>query len=259
MRYFFHIAYNGGNFHGWQRQTNSLSVQQWIEDNLSKIFNQKIVCIGCGRTDAGVHASQYFFHVDIEQNWDFDLKFKLNKMLGKDVFIIELIKMEEAFHAQFDAKERSYSYFIHRKKDPFLHDVSAEYELKDALIPKMEEALQLLLKYQDYKYLCKQPELYDNTLCNISSVSFKTSADLSKIRIDISSNRFLRRMVRLIVGNLVEIGKGKLSIETFESYLKLESSPAFFLAAYPQGLYLSKVKYDFLEREENQNLYPFTF
>ena len=257
MRYFFHIAYNGRNFHGWQRQSNSTSVQQWLEDNLSKISNQQITCIGCGRTDAGVHASQYFFHIEIQKAWDFDIVYKLNKMLGNEVFIIEVIKMEDGIHAQYDAVERSYSYFIHRDKDPFLHDVSALYELLDEQIPIMEQALELLLKYQDYRYFCKQAELNDNTLCNITAVSFRKNHDLNKIRIDITSNRFLRRMVRLIVGNLVEIGKGKLDIKIFESYLKLETKPEFFHAAYPQGLYLSKVKYKLLDRDKNEAFHPF--
>jgi len=178
--------------------------------------------------------------------------------ISEDEKTFELIKIDERVHAQFDAQSRSYSYFIHRKKDPFLHDVSSEYELLDEGIPKMEEALKLLLKYNDYKYFCKQAELYKTTICNISSVSFKTNENLSKIRIDITANRFLRRMVRLIVGNLIEIGKGKLTITDFESYLKLEGAPQYFHAAYPQGLYLSKVEYDFLIRGENDKFHPFS-
>ena len=119
MRYFFHIGYNGSNYRGWQRQNKAISVQQIFEENLSLVLKHPITCIGCGRTDAEVHANQFFFHIDVTQDWDFDLLLRLNIMLPRDIAVFDIIKVEDNSHAQFDAISRTYNYFIHTYKDPF--------------------------------------------------------------------------------------------------------------------------------------------
>lgn len=246
-RYFFHIAYKGTNYRGWQRQKKVLTIQELIENKLEEVFKYKIPCLGCGRTDAGVHAAQYFFHIDVKQEIDFDLKFRLNKMLPGDIAVFDVIKMEKDYHAQFDATERTYDYFIHTSKDPFLAGHSSLYLLENADLNKMKQAASLLSKYSDFRALCKTPDRHDNTICNIKSVKMFTNKQEDRIRFQITSNKFLKGMIRIFVFRLFEIGTGKLSIEEFEYYLKNKEASKFNNLAYPQGLYLSKVSYPFLD------------
>ena len=128
LRYFFHCAYKGGSYHGWQRQPDVLGVQQVLEETLSKVLKRRIICLGCGRTDAGVHASQYFFHIDVTESLPADLVFILNKMLPDDISIFDIIAVPSTHHAQFGATARTYDYLIHQTKDPFLQEISAQYE-----------------------------------------------------------------------------------------------------------------------------------
>ena len=124
MRYFLELSYNGKNYAGWQRQNNAISVQEVLEDNLSKILNNKIEIVGCGRTDAGVHAKQYFAHVDIEKALPENFLYRINNMLPEDIAIQKIFNVKPDFHARFDAINRTYKYFIHFEKNPFLEDYS---------------------------------------------------------------------------------------------------------------------------------------
>ncbi len=247
MRYFLHIGYNGYNYRGWQRQHEVLSIQEVLETHLSKLLKTKITCLGCGRTDAQVHASQYFFHMDVDKQWNFDLLFRLNKMLSEDIAIFEIIPMEGYPHAQLDAIRRTYDYFIHTYKDPFLHGLSSYYPLKDPNLRKMIKATKLLTKYSDYSSFCKSPDKNPSNLCFISSAQLFTDKNGDKLRFQITSNRFLKGMVRIIVMKLLEVGTGELALEEFENYLSLKEIPKKTVPAYPQGLYLSKVTYPFLD------------
>ena len=151
MRYFFHIAYHGTRYSGWQKHPRALSVQEVLETAMGKILKQPVAIVGCGRTDAHVHASQYFFHTDIEKEWDFDLFFRLNKILPDDIAIFDIIPMQGQPHARFDAVKRSYDYFIHTYKDPFLNKFSSLYPLYDLDFEKMKAAVALLPLYNDYR------------------------------------------------------------------------------------------------------------
>jgi tRNA pseudouridine38-40 synthase len=246
-RYFFHIGYNGFNYHGWQRQPKHLAIQEVLEENLRKALKEPVAISGCGRTDAQVHASQYFFHLDTKQNWDFDLVFRLNKMLPPDIAVFEIIPVSENSHAQFAAKQRTYDYFIHTYKDPFLSNLSSYYSEKGLDSDKMKEALSLLVQYNDYRAFCKSPDQYKHTLCNISSAKLFSGRRGENIRIQISSNRFLHGMIRAIVAKLIKIGNGQMSIEEFENLLAKKEAQKDLEFAYPQGLYLSKVVYPFLD------------
>lgn len=246
IRYFFHIGYKGKAYKGWQRQNNVLSVQEVLEDKLSDLLKTPVVCIGCGRTDAGVHASQYFFHADLSQKWDEKYFFLLNKILPSDIALFDVIEAGENQHAQLHATERTYDYFIHTQKSPFLSDLSSLYSLNLDVV-KMNEAALLLLKYTDFRCFCKSPDRHNHTICQIYSVRLFTDASGKKIRFQIKANRFLKGMIRIIVNQLLEIGSGTSSIEEFESYLISKTPPRFLNMAYPQGLYLSEIKYPFLE------------
>ncbi len=247
MRYFFHIGYLGTHYHGWQRQTKSVNVQEVIENALSQIFKREIVITGCGRTDAGVHASQFFFHVDLMQPWHFDLLFRINKVLPDDIAVFDILPLEGEPHARFDAISRTYDYFIHTYKDPFLHPLSSYYPEKNLKLDKMRAASSLLLRYNDYASFCKSPASYRTTICHITDASLFVDPSCKRLRFSISANRFLSKMIRVIVGKLLSVGRGDLSLETFESYLAIEQSLGEIEPAYPQGLYLSKVTYPFLD------------
>lgn len=247
MRHFFHIGYNGTNYRGWQRHPYGVNVQQVIEDCLRRILKTPIAIVGCGRTDAEVHASQFFFHLDVEKPWDFDLFFRLNKILPPDIAVFDIIPMEGMPHARFDAISRSYDYFIHTYKDPFLSSVSSLYLVKDLHLDRMKAAIALLPLYKDYRYLCITPADHESTICHVTSARLLTDRNGDRLRFQISANRFLSRMIRVIVGKLLQVGMGTLPLDEFESYLAAEKAPKALTPAYPQGLYLSKVTYPYLD------------
>lgn len=246
LRYFFHIAYLGTNYNGWQKHPDSVSVQQVLEESLSQIFKTPTYITGCGRTDAQVHASQFFFHLDVDTLWDFDLIFRLNNVLPDDVAVFDIIPMEGLPHARFDAVERSYDYFIHTYKDPFLSSFSSLYLVKDWNLANMQRAASLLLNYNDYHAFCKMPDRNEHTICNITAAQFYINPAGDRLRFHIAANRFLGKMVRIITGKLIDIGTGKLSVDEFERHLINPQLPQVIKPAYPQGLYLSKIKYPYL-------------
>ncbi len=247
MRYFVHIGYKGSRYCGWQRQPDKLSVQEVLELALSRIFKRPLTIFGCGRTDSGVHASQFFFHIDIETPWNFDLFFRLNRILPDDIAVFDIIPMEGLPHARFDAVERVYDFFIHTYKDPFLSETSSLYLRKSFDLQEMKKAVSLLPLYNDYRAFCKSPDKNEHTICHVSSSSLFINERADRIRFRISSNRFLGRMIRILARKLIEIGDGNLSIDEFESHLISKKIPEKILPAHPQGLYLSKVRYPYLD------------
>ena len=247
MRYFFHIGFNGYKYRGWQRQPIALNVQQVVESTLSKILKEPITIMGCGRTDAQVHASQFFFHVDISKEWDYDLLFRINKTLPNDIAVYEIIPVKDNQHARFDATQRTYDYFIHTYKDPFLNNFSSLYLERNLNLERMKEAVALLTRYNDYRALCKTPDDYRTTICKVTAATLFSDVSGDRLRLQISADRFLGKMIRIIMGKLLVIGRGELSVEEFESYLISRKTPETFEPAYPQGLYLSKVTYPYLD------------
>ncbi len=247
MRYFFHIGFNGYKYRGWQRQPIALNVQQVVESTLSKILKEPITIMGCGRTDAQVHASQFFFHVDISKEWDYDLLFRINKTLPNDIAVYEIIPVKDNQHARFDATQRTYDYFIHTYKDPFLNNFSSLYLERNLNLERMKEAVALLTRYNDYRALCKTPDDYRTTICKVTAATLFSDPSGDRLRLQISADRFLGKMIRIIMGKLLVIGRGELSVEEFESYLISKKTPETFEPAYPQGLYLSKVTYPYLD------------
>jgi len=247
LRYFFHIAYLGTKYCGWQKHPDGLNVQQILEAALGQLLKTPVNIIGCGRTDALVHASQFFFHLDVEKEWNFDLFFRLNKILPDDIAVFDIIPMQGLPHARFDAVQRTYDYFIHTYKDPFLSGFSSLYLERDLDLDKMKAAVALLPQYNDYRGFCKSPDRNDNTICTISSAALFADSNGDKIRFQISANRFLSKMVRIIAGRLLDIGRGVMSVDEFEQCLINKQTPPIIIPAYPQGLYLSKVTYPYLD------------
>ncbi len=255
MRYFFHIGYNGFQYRGWQKLPQAHNVQIIIETLLSQILKTNLTIVGCGRTDAQVHASQFFFHVDIADAWDYDLLFRLNKNLPADIAIFDIIPMEGSPHARFDATRRTYNYFIHTYKDPYLSTISSLYLGKHLDLHEMKRAVLLLTKYDDYRPFCKNLSSHRTTLCKIAGANLYTDESGDNIRFEISANRFLSGMVRIIMQKILLIGRRELGVDEFESHLISKETPKIITGAYPQGLYLSQVKYPFLEIPSRSELF----
>lgn len=259
LRYFFHIAYHGQAYHGWQKNDTIESVQTVIEQKLTQVLKRNIFIVGCGRTDAQVNASQYYFHLDVEEPLASDLLFKVNKALPADIAVFDILLMDDAAHARFDAIQRQYDYFIHNYKDPFLNQHSAMYLGLELDTTKLKQATALLKNYTDYKCFCTSPDKKDNTLCIINEVNWYINQDQSRFRFQISANRFLTKMIRIIVGQLIRVGTNKLTVDEFENYLIKQQTPAILYPAHPQGLYLSKITYPYLNQAPKSSFLDLNF
>jgi len=176
-----------------------------------------------------------------------ELLFKLNRTLPEDITVFGIIPVSDKANARFDAVQRCYDYFIHLRKDPFLQDSSALYSDLDLDIMRMKAAVDLLPQYEDYYAFCKSPASFKHTICRVSSAHLWVAKSGERLRFQVSANRFLTGMIRIIVGRLLEIGTGRMSLEDFEGYLRDKKTPRIITGAHPQGLYLSKVVYPYLE------------
>ena len=255
MRYFLHIGFDGSNYSGWQRQKNTLNtVQEILEQKLSQLFKEKMSAYGCGRTDAGVHASQYVIQINLDEAPTFDLKFRLNKNLPDGIAVFEIIEVKEDQHCRHDAVARTYDYFIHWNKNAVLFRYSSLYEDLTLDFDLMRKAAALILKTRDFKPLCKQPEAHDNTLCQLSNCELFVNEEQGRLRFTITGNRFLRGMVRICVFFLLEVGTGKMTLDEFNKILNQEKELKEKAPAYPNGLFLSRVEYPFLELDDSHNL-----
>ena len=247
MKYLLHLAYRGTNYHGWQRQPGHPSVQQALEEALEKMLRQKTVCVGCGRTDTGVHASHFFAHFRTTEESGFaegyDPVQRLNRILPTDISVHGIHPVPANFHAQHDATARRYTYRIHTQKDAFLDGLSAFYPAENLDLEKMQAATTLLPTVEDFRAMCKQPDLYKHTRCRLTEAAFTIPENGRQLRLDFTADRFLRNMVRLLVGNILEVGYGRLTLAKFEEHLRSGERPKIFKLARPEGLYLSGVHY----------------
>ena len=209
------------------------------------MLRQKTMCTGCGRTDTGVHASQYFAHVRIPETFDFgfDPVKRLNQILPEDIAVFDFTPVPANFHAQHDATSRTYTYRFHLHKNPFLDHLSAFFGHRDLDFGKMKRAIALLPGTTDFRGMCKQPHLYKSTRCQLSKASLTEVVKEREYRFDFTSDRFLRNMVRLLVGNIIGVGNGQLPLADFERYLRSGERPPHFVLAPPEGLFLSGVEY----------------
>ena len=255
MRYFIHLGFDGSSYSGWQRQKNTRNtVQEVVEQTLSRLFKKKVSAYGCGRTDAGVHASQYVIQIDLIEVPTFDLKFRMNKNLPDSIAVFEIIAVNENQHCRHDAEARTYDYFMHWNKNPVLFHYSSLYEDLTLDFGLMRKAAALILETRDFKQLCKQPDSYDNTLCQISNCELFVNEEEGRLRFTITSNRFLRGMVRICIFFLLEVGSGEMTLEEFKDILNQEKDLKEKWPAHPNGLFLSKVEYPFLKLNDSHNL-----
>ncbi len=243
MRYFIQLAYNGTRFSGWQRQPNALSVQEILENKLSLLLREPTEIIGCGRTDTGVHALCYFAHFEFEKIFEpADLLFRLNKIVGDDIVIQKIFPVSKDLHARFSATQRSYKYHISFKKNPFAQETVWHIPFFEKLDQeKMQAAAQLLLAYKTFAPFCKTNSDAQTVLCDVTESTWIFSDDGACFYI--TSNRFLRGMVRLIVGMCINVGLNQLTIEDVKVALGSQTLLKKSYSVPPTGLFLSGVKY----------------
>ena len=241
MRYFLELSYNGTSYHGWQRQPNAISIQEVLENSLSLLLKSNIEIVGAGRTDAGVHAKQIMAHFDYPNCFDINqLKYKLNSFLPPEIAIQKIYLVQEEAHARFDATSRSYEYLITLEKNPF-HIHNAYYLKKELDLDMMNEAAKLLLNYTNFKCFSKSKTDVKTYNCNITEAVWERNDSMLIFRI--TANRFLRNMVRAIVGTLIEIGERKLNLKDLERIIKSENRSEAGYSVPAHGLYLTKVAY----------------
>lgn len=250
-RYFIKLAYEGTNYSGWQRQPNALTVQECIENKLSILLKSESTIMGCGRTDAGVHATQFYAHVDIEGDIDLDvLKFKLNNMLPDDILILEVFPVTDDMHARYSATARSYIYTLTSSKPLFDRSLVYHFYRFDKLDhDKMHLAAKLIGEYRDFDSFCKTGTDVKTKICNI----YESRIDITnkQIKYHVSANRFLRGMVRLLVGMILNVGLAKLDIQEVESALKNKSRLSIDWSVPARGLSLSAIRYPDLQDYTN--------
>jgi len=241
MKFFFEIAYHGKNYAGWQNQANAIGIQSVIENALSQIYRTEIKIIGSGRTDTGVHCEQQFFQCELEKTIDYDtLIQRLNSFLPKDIVVKAIRRVKPDANARFDALERTYQYRITRKKNPFLEGLAWHF-FKPVDVQTMNKASALLLGEHDFECFSKVNTDVNHFLCNIKKAEWKEEGQM--LEFTITANRFLRGMVRSIVGTLLDVGTGKTSMKEFQSILQSRDRKRAGANVPPQGLYLTKVKY----------------
>lgn len=241
MRYFIDLSYFGKAYHGWQNQPNAISVQEVLEKNLSRLFSSNIEVTGAGRTDAGVHARQLFAHFDTEEKFDKEeLRYKLNSMLPKDIAISEIFRVKENTHARFDAVSRSYEYHIIQQKDAFMADFAWAFYL-DLDIAKMNEAAKILKEYTNFKCFSRSRTDVKTYNCRIDRAEWKKEE--KTLVFHIKADRFLRNMVRAIVGTLIEIGQNKYPVSHIHEVIRSEDRGEAGASVPAHGLYLTRIEY----------------
>lgn len=241
MRYFIELSYNGKKYHGWQNQPNAISVQEVIEKALSTLLRTETPIVGAGRTDAGVHAKQMYAHFDTEVVFDAaELTFKLNSFLPKDVAIQGIHAVHENAHARFDATSRTYEYWIVTEKSPF-HNQSAHLVFKPLNIELMNLAAKELFNHKDFKCFSKAHTDVKTYICDIQKAIWEQKDEL--LIFTIQANRFLRNMVRAIVGTLLDVGLGKITIEEFRQIIISRDRNQAGTSVPGKALYLTAVTY----------------
>jgi len=244
MRYFIQFAYNGTHYHGWQFQPNASSVQETLNKALSVLLNAPINVMGAGRTDTGVHASEMYGHFDFETPIDVtSLVHKLNSYLPKDISIFDIILVHDEAHCRFDATKRTYEYHINTVKNPFLQELSWYFNQK-LDVALMNEAAKILLNHTDFQCFSKVNTDVNTFDCKIFEAYWKI--ENKNLIFTISANRFLRNMVRSIVGTLVNIGLQKISLTDFENIIASKSREKAGFSVPAHGLYLTEIDYDYI-------------
>ena len=249
MRYFIHLAYDGTRFHGWQIQPNGISVEGEIEQRLSTLLRQPVDIVGAGRTDAGVHARHMVAHFDISLECDPEqLCYRLNRMMPPDIYIYKIEKVADDKHARFSAVSRTYHYYVSTVRNPFNRQYSwlCHYDLDFEL---MNQAAKILMEYKDFASFCKSHTDVKTTLCDVSEAKWysltpnETNNYEGEYYFRIKANRFLRNMVRAVVGTLVEVGRHRLTLDDFRNVIEGKKRTMAGESMPANALFLEKIEY----------------
>ena len=260
LRYFIKFSYNGTHYHGWQYQPNVVSVQETLSKALSTILNNNIELTGAGRTDTGVHAKVMFAHFDYEEidkpakQSIFDLPSvvqKLNSFLPKDIVVFEIIPLHDDAHARFDAKKRTYQYYINIQKDVFSQELSWYYH-QHLDVALMNQAAAILLHHKDFQCFSKVNTDVNTYNCDIMEAYWTKSKN--QLIFTITADRFLRNMVRAIVGTLVNVGLHKITLSDFEKILESKNRNEAGASVPAHGLYLTAIAYDYITSPDSSGI-----
>lgn len=244
QRYFIYFSYDGTAYHGWQIQPNANSVQAELQKALSILLRNEIQVVGAGRTDTGVHARMMVAHFDSMETIDTQqLVYKLNRLLPRDISVDKVIPVSNDMHARFSATSRTYHYYIHRRKNPFLRAYSCELFF-DIDIERMNEAASLLLEYSDFAAFCKSNSDVKTTICKVTEAKWVDDGN-GEWHFVITANRFLRNMVRAIVGTLIDVGRCRLTIQDFKSVVEGKSRSNAGESMQGNALFLENIEYTF--------------
>lgn len=278
MRYFLHLAYNGTHYCGWQVQANAPSVQQTINEALQKLLGHPIASMGCGRTDTGVHAKDFYMHFDAQHEIAdlTDFLFRLNCVLPHDISIYRILPVHDKAHTRFDATERTYEYYVHFHKSSFIKPYSFYQGFYQIDWQKVAEATEALKGVEDFTSLCLPSEDFKTNICYIQQAKWEIlpshhlvlkpfeeggetfplltgQPDIAQLpygtllRFTVTSNRFLRGMIRKIVGTVLTVGKGRISVNEFRQTVADKKEFRIHYLAPPNGLFLSKVRYPYID------------
>lgn len=242
MRYFIHLSYDGTRYHGWQKQPNAVTVQGELERGLSLILRRDVNIVGAGRTDTGVHARQMAAHFDVAEPIDHQqVACRLNRLMSPDIAVHRIEPVSDDMHARFSAKARTYHYYIHTHKSPFLRSYSLEthYNLDFRL---MNEAAAHLLTVADFASFCKAGSDVKTTLCKVTAARW-VEYNPGEWYFEITADRFLRNMVRAVVGTLVDVGRGRITLQEFRQVVESRRRSEARESMPPQALFLENVEY----------------
>lgn len=240
MRFFAEVSFKGTAYHGWQVQKNALSVQELLNKALSTVFRESVETLGCGRTDTGVHARQLFAHFDTERPVTEKTLIAVNCLLPKDIALRRIVEVSSTAHARFDAIARSYAYHLCFHKDPFLTDFAwFIHERPDTGL--MNKACSILMKHADFSCFSKSHTQVKTNICHIMRAAWRDDGE--QLIFEITADRFLRNMVRAIVGTMLQVGRHELSLDGFVKVLESKDRSMAGMSVPASGLYLCKVEY----------------
>lgn len=253
MRYFIKFSYLGKNYHGWQIQPNAISVQEKIQISISTILKSKIEIIGAGRTDSGVHAIQMFAHFNVPFSLEANFTYKLNAILPNDIVVHNTFLVNNNAHARFDATSRSYKYCIFIGRNPFKLETTWQVHYKKINVDLMNEACEILYEYEDFECFSKVKTDVRTFNCTITNANWVLRG--SELTFYITANRFLRNMVRAIVGTLLNVGLEKTSLKEFRAIIESKNRSKAGVSVPAKGLFLTKVTYPYLLNEVEESYF----
>jgi tRNA pseudouridine38-40 synthase len=239
-RYFIELSYKGTRYAGFQIQKNAWTIQSEVEKALEVFFNQKISLTGSSRTDTGVHALQNYFHFDFEKKIEDACVYNLNSILPKDISICRIFLMKEESHCRFDAISRSYKYFIYTKKNPFLEDRAYYFPFNIQFEP-LQKVAELIVGYHDFSGFSKRNSQVKNFFCDVSESFWRIENECFVY--NVTANRFLRGMVKALVGTMLQVGRGKIDIQGFKKIIASKDALLADFSVTGTGLFLQEVRF----------------